>query len=54
VCTGVYLRASSEITWERIVTQDECVASSAIESLVEPVCGSVLGSVWKAYLEAYS
>ena len=51
---GVYLRASSEITCEHIVKQDESVASSAIGSVFECVLGSVLESVWRAYLEAYS
>jgi len=51
---GVYLRASLESTWERIVKQDGSVPSSAIESIFVCVCGSVLGSVWRAYLEAYS
>jgi hypothetical protein len=50
----VYLRASSEITWEWIVKQDGSVASSAIESVFECVLGSVLERVWRAYLEAYS
>jgi hypothetical protein len=48
------MRASSEITWEQIVKQNGSVASSATESVFECVCGSVLGSVWRAYLEAYS
>jgi hypothetical protein len=54
VCTGVYWRASLEITLEHIVKQDGSVASSAIGSVFECVLGSVLESVWRAYLEAYS
>jgi hypothetical protein len=51
---GVYLRASSEITWERIGKQGGNVASNGIESVFECVLGSVLEIVWRAYLEAYS
>jgi hypothetical protein len=51
---GVYLRASSEITWERIVKEDGSVTSSAIGSVFECGLGSILQSVWRAYLEVYS
>ena len=54
MCSGVDLRASSEITWEHIVMQDGSVASSAIGSVFECILGSVLQSLWRAYLEAYS
>jgi len=54
VCAGVNLRASSEITWEHIVKQDGSVVLSAIGSVFECVLGSVLDSVWRAYLEVYS
>jgi len=50
----VYLRASSELTWERIVKDDGSMASSTFGGVFESVHGSVLESIWRAYLEAYS
>jgi hypothetical protein len=46
----VYLGASGERTWERIVKQAGSVSSSAIESVFESVLGSDLESVLRAYL----
>jgi hypothetical protein len=54
VCMGVYLGVSLEITWECRVKQDGSVTSSEIESVFEWVLGSVLDSIWRTYLEAYS
>jgi len=53
-CSRVYLRTSSELSWECIVKQDRTVASSAMGSVFESVLGSVFESVLRAYLEAYS
>ena len=50
----MYLRTSSELSWECIVKQDRTVASSAMGSVFESVLGSVFESVLRAYLEAYS
>ena len=51
-CSGVRLRASTELTWERIVKQAASVPSSAIRSVHESVLGSVIESVLGAYLRA--
>jgi hypothetical protein len=49
----VYLGASSELTWERIVKQAGTVPSSAIGSVLESMPGSVLEkSVLGVYLGA--
>jgi hypothetical protein len=59
-CSGVCLRASWELTWERTVKQAGSVPSSAIGrvlesipgSVLENVLGGVLGSVLGVYLGA--
>ena len=51
---GVYLGASCELTWERIVKQAGSVSSSAIGSVLESVLESMLEIVLSAYLRAYS
>jgi hypothetical protein len=48
------VRASSNITLEHIAKQDGSVASGAIGSVLECVLGTILDSVWRAYLEVYS
>jgi len=48
----VQLRASWELTWERIVKQAGSVSSSAIGSVLESVLGSVLESVLRAWERA--
>jgi len=53
VFSGVYLRASCELTWERIVKQAGSLPSSAIGILFESILGSVLESILKAYMGAY-
>jgi len=49
-CSGVQLRASGELTWERIDKQAGSVSSSAIGSVLDSVLGSVIESVLIAYL----
>jgi hypothetical protein len=53
-CSGVRLRASTELTWERIVKQVGSVPSSAIgsehESMLWSALESVLGSVFENVL----
>jgi len=51
---SVYLGASCELTWERIVKQAGSVSSSAIGSVLESVLESMLEIVLRAYLGAYS
>ena len=48
------LRASYELTWERIVQQAGSVPSSAIGSILKGMLGSVLESVLRTYLGVYS
>jgi hypothetical protein len=50
----VYLEASWEHTWERIVKQVGSVLSNAIGNVVEGVFGSVVESILGANLGAYS
>ena len=52
MCSGVCLRASTELTWGRIVKQNESMAPSALGSVFESIHGSVLESVLRAYLGA--
>jgi len=54
IVLGVYLGASCELTWERIVKQAGGVSSSAIGSVLESVLESMLEIVLRAYLGAYS
>ena len=51
-CSGVGLRASCELTWERRVKQARSVIKCDREC-TESVLGSVLESVFRAYLGAY-
>jgi len=51
---GVYLGASCELTWERIVNQAGSVSSSAIGSVLESMLESMLEIVLRTYLGAYS
>jgi len=50
----VYSEASRELTWERTVKQAGSVSSSATGSEFEGVLGSILESVLRAYMGAYS
>jgi len=57
-CSGVYLRASWELTWERTVKQARSAPLSAIRSIfestlgrvLENVLGGVLASVFRVYV----
>jgi len=53
-CSGVYLRATWDHTWECIVKHDGRVASSAFESIFESILGRVLESILRAHFEVIS